>query len=44
MVVDVPGRAKNCPAIAIANSIRDGNDKPLFTGITTTYEPDRPKE
>jgi hypothetical protein len=36
--------AKNYPAIAIANSIRDGNDKPLFTGITKTYEPDRPKE
>jgi hypothetical protein len=36
--------AKNFPAIAIANSIRDGNDKPLFTGITKTYEPERPKE
>jgi len=36
--------AKNFPAIAIANSIRDGNDKPLFTGITRTYEPERPKE
>jgi hypothetical protein len=30
--------AKNFPAIAIANSIRDSNDKPLFTGITKTYE------
>ncbi|HET9830788.1 MAG TPA: DUF6152 family protein [Vicinamibacterales bacterium] len=36
--------AKNFPAIAIANSIRDGNDMPLFTGITKTYEPERPKE
>jgi Family of unknown function (DUF6152) len=36
--------AKNFPAIAIANFIRDGNDKPLFTGITKTYEPERPKE
>ena len=36
--------AKNFPAIAIANSIKDGNDKPLFTGITKTYEPERPKE
>ena len=36
--------ARNFPAIAIANSIRDGNDKPLFTGITKTYEPERPKE
>jgi uncharacterized protein DUF6152 len=34
--------AKNFPAIAIANSIRDANGKPLFTGITQTYqqEPD----
>ena len=34
--------AKNYPAIAIANSIRDANGKPLFTGITQTYqqEPD----
>jgi len=35
--------AKNFPAIAIANSIRDGNDAPLFTGITKTYEPDAGK-
>ena len=34
--------AKNFPAIAIANAIRDANGKPLFTGITQTYqqEPD----
>ena len=30
--------ARNFPAIAIANSIKDGNGKPLFTGITQTYE------
>jgi hypothetical protein len=37
--------ARNFPAIAIANSIRDGNDKPFFTGVTKTYEPDaRTKE
>jgi hypothetical protein len=32
--------ARNFPAIAIANSIRDSNGKPLFTGITQTYEPE----
>jgi len=32
--------ARNFPAIAIANSIRDRNDKPFFTGTTKTYEPD----
>jgi uncharacterized protein DUF6152 len=32
--------ARNFPAIAIANSIRDSNDKPLFTGITKVNEPD----
>ena len=31
--------ARNFPAIAIATSIRDGNDKPLFTGTTPIYEP-----
>jgi hypothetical protein len=31
--------ARNHPAIAIANSIKDGNDKPLFTGTTQVYEP-----
>ena len=36
--------ARNFPAIAIANSIRDGNDKPFFTGITKTYEPDAVKK
>jgi Family of unknown function (DUF6152) len=30
--------AKNFPAIAIANAIRDANGKPLFTGITQTYQ------
>ena len=32
--------ARNFPAIAIANSIKDSNGKPLFTGITQTYELD----
>ena len=32
--------AKNFPAIAIANSIRDGDGKPLFTGTTRIYEPE----
>ena len=31
--------AKNFPAIAIANSIRDSNGKPMFTGTTQVYEP-----
>ena len=30
--------ARNFPSIAIANSIRDSNGMPLFTGITQTYE------
>jgi hypothetical protein len=30
--------ARNFPSIAIANSIKDSNDKPLFTGVTQTYE------
>ena len=30
--------AKNFPTIAIANSIKDGNGKPMFTGTTKTYE------
>jgi hypothetical protein len=30
--------ARNFPAIAIANSIRDSNGKALFTGTTQTYE------
>jgi tRNA(Ile2) C34 agmatinyltransferase TiaS len=31
--------ARNFPAIAIANSIKDGNGKPMFTGTTQIYEP-----
>ena len=30
--------ARNFPAIAIANSIKDSNGKALFTGTTQTYE------
>jgi hypothetical protein len=37
--------AKNFPAIAIANFIRDGAGKPLFTGTTQINEPEAaPKE
>lgn len=32
--------ARNFPAIAIANSIRDGNGTPVFTGTTKIYEPE----
>jgi hypothetical protein len=32
--------ARNYPAIAIANSIRDSSGKPLFTGVTQTYQPE----
>jgi hypothetical protein len=32
--------AKNFPAIAIANSIKDGTGKPLFTGTTQIYDPE----
>ena len=31
--------AFNFPTIAIANSIRDANGKPMFTGTTQVYEP-----
>jgi hypothetical protein len=31
--------ARNFPAIAIANSIRDSNGKPVFTGTTQIHEP-----
>jgi hypothetical protein len=31
--------ARNYPAIAIANSIKDGSGKPLFTGTTQVHEP-----
>jgi len=33
--------AKNFPAIAIANFIRDGSGKPLFTGTTSVNEAER---
>ena len=36
-VVGAP--ARNFPAIAIANSIKDSNGKPFFTGITEIYQP-----
>jgi hypothetical protein len=31
-------RARNFPAIAYANVIRDANGNPLFTGVTKIYE------
>jgi hypothetical protein len=36
-VVGAP--ARNFPAVAIANSIKDGNGKPFFTGTTEIYQP-----
>ena len=36
--------ARNFPAIAIATSIRDGNDNALFTGTTPIYEPETTSE
>ena len=36
--------ARNFPAIAIATSIRDGDDKALFTGTTPIYEPEAASE
>jgi len=32
--------ARNVPALGIANSVKDSNGKPLFTGVTETYEPE----
>jgi len=32
--------ARNFPTIAIATSIKDANDKPLFTGTTQIYVPE----
>jgi hypothetical protein len=37
-VVGAP--ARNFPAIAIANSVKDSNGKPLFTGVTEIHEPE----
>ena len=34
--------ARNFPTIAIANFIRDGSGKPLFTGTTQIHEPEAP--
>ena|SRR6188768_2748157 len=36
--------ARNFPAIGIATSIRDGDDKALFTGTTPIYEPEPTSE
>ena len=33
-------RARNFPTIAYANTIRDANGNPLFTGVTPIYEPE----
>jgi hypothetical protein len=32
--------ARNFPTIGLANSVFDGNGKPLFTGVTQIYEPE----
>lgn len=34
--------ARNHPAIAYATTIKDGEGKPLFTGKTEIYEPEKP--
>jgi hypothetical protein len=36
--------ARNFPAIGIATTIRDGNDKALFTGTTPIYESEAASE
>jgi len=36
--------AKNFPTIAIANSIKDANGKPMFTGTTQVNEPEAPSK
>ena len=36
-------RARNFPTIAYARSIRDASGKPLFTGVTEIYEPEKPE-
>ena len=33
-------RAKNFPTIALANTIKDANGTPVFTGVTKIYEPE----
>ena len=33
-------RAKNFPTIGLANTIKDRNGKPVFTGVTQIYEPE----
>jgi uncharacterized protein DUF6152 len=35
-------RARNFPTIAYANVIRNGDGKPLFTGVTQIYEEPKP--
>ena len=36
--------ARNFPAIAIANGIKDSNGKSFFTGTTAIYEPETPSK
>jgi len=36
--------ARNFPAIAIANSIKDSSGKPFFTGTTAINEPEAPSK
>jgi uncharacterized protein DUF6152 len=36
--------ARNFPAIAIANSIKDSSGKPFFTGTTAVNEPEAPSK
>jgi hypothetical protein len=32
--------ARNYPDIAVATTVKDGNGKALFTGVTEVYEPE----
>jgi hypothetical protein len=41
-VTVVGARARNFPTIAYARSIRDAGGKPMFTGVTEIFEPEKP--
>lgn len=41
-VTVVGARARNFPTIGYARSVRDAGGKPMFTGVTGIYEPEKP--
>ncbi|HTQ36081.1 MAG TPA: DUF6152 family protein [Steroidobacteraceae bacterium] len=43
-VTVVASRARNFPNIAYVSSIKDASGKPMFTGITEIYEPEKPAD